>query len=227
MGFWGFFILLSIISYIVSLTFQNKFKKYLQIPMQYGLTGRDVAQAMLADNGIRDVKIKVAQGFLSDHYNPSTKTIALSPAVYNGNSVASAAVAAHETGHAVQHYTGYTWVKVRSGLVPVVQLGAQISSWTLLGGMFMLHVAPQIMLIGIAAYALTVIFSLVTLPVEFDASRRALKWLHARGLVSGENYSMAKDALRWAAMTYVVAALTALATLVYYLLIFFSATRDE
>ncbi len=227
MGFWGFFIILSLISYVVSITFRNKFKKYLQVPMQYGLTGRDVAMQMLADNGINDVRITVAQGYLSDHYNPSTKTIALSPAVYNGNSVASAAVAAHETGHALQHHTGYTWVKIRSGLVPVVQFGAQISSWVLLAGMFLLNVMPGLMLIGIAGYALTVLFSFVTLPVEFDASRRALKWLYGRGLVTDEYYSMAKDALRWAAMTYVVAALTALATLVYYLLIFFSASSDD
>jgi len=224
---WEIFIFFAIISYLVSLAFKGKFNKYLQIPMQYSMTGRDVARAMLIDNGIIDVKVTMARGFLTDHYNPMTKTIALSPVVYNGNSVASAAVAAHETGHAVQHHKGYVWVKVRSALVPLVQLGAKISSWVIFGGMFFIHTDPEIMILGIGSYALTVIFSFVTLPVEFDASRRALRWLYSKGLLTGEYYSMAKDALRWAAMTYVVAALTSLATLIYYLLVFFKSKRDK
>ncbi len=227
MGIWGIFIFLTLVSYIVGSTFKSKFNKYLQIPMNYGLSGFDIARAMLADNGINDVKITVSHGILTDHYNPASKVIALSEPVYYGRSIASAAVAAHETGHALQHHRGYFWVQVRSGLVPLVQIGAHLSSWLLLGGMFMLHAAPWIMLLGIAAYALVVLFSFITLPVEFDASRRALAWLQERGLITPENYAKAKDALRWAAMTYVVAALTSLASLVYYILIFLSVASDE
>ncbi len=227
MGIWGFFIILSIISYIVSIIFQNKFRKYSQLAMPYGMSGAEISRSMLADYGIRDVKITVAQGFLTDHYNPATKTIALSNNNYYGRSIAAAAVAAHETGHAVQHHSGYFWVRVRSGLVPLVQIGSQFGSWLLLLGMFMLNVSPTILLLGIAGYSLTVIFSLVTLPVEIDASRRALHWLNQTGLLQGQDYIIARDALRWAAMTYVVAALTSLAVLIYYILIFLGASRDE
>ncbi len=227
MGIWGIFIFLTIISYIVGATFKNKFNKYLKIPMKYGLSGYEVAKAMLTDNGIEDVKITVSNGTLTDHYNPTNKTIALSEPVFYGQSIASAAVAAHETGHALQHHTGYFWVQVRSGLVPIVQIGAHISSWLLLAGMLFLHAAPGLMLLGILAYALVVLFSFITLPVEFDASRRALNWLYSKGLISGDDYSIAKDALRWAAMTYVVAALTALASLIYYILMFLSVTSEE
>ncbi len=225
--FWIFFLVLTAVSYWVSSTFKRKFVKYSSVPATAGLTGAEVAQQMLADNNIYDVRITEASGYLTDHYNPATKVIALSRNVFYGHSVAAMAVAAHETGHALQHHRGYFWVHVRSGLVPLVQLGSHISSWLLLAGMLFLHTMPQLMLLGILAYGLVVLFSFVTLPVEFDASRRALEWLKEKGYISGEYYKMAKDALKWAAMTYVVAALTALASLIYYILIFLSATSSD
>ncbi len=227
MGIWTFFILLTVISYIVSIQFQNKFKKYSMQSLPYSLTGRQVAEMMLADYGIHDVNIMPARGYLSDHYNPANKTIALSPVVYNGNSIASVAVAAHETGHALQHNRKYFWVHVRSGLVPLAQLGAQISTWALLGGMFLMNAAPWLLLLGIVGYAISVLFSFVTLPVEFDASRRALEWMKHKGIVGGTDYQKAKDALKWAAMTYVVAALTSLATLLYYVVMFMGLSSDD
>ncbi len=227
MGFWGFFIILTVISYLVSIRFQNKFKQYSMQALPYGISGKQAAEMMLSDYGVRDVAIVPARGYLSDHYNPTTKTIALSPTVYSGNSIASLAVAAHETGHALQHKAGYFWVHVRSGLVPMAQLGAQISSWALLGGMFLLNAAPWLLLIGILGYAVSVLFSFVTLPVEFDASRRALTWMQEKGMLSGQDYQKAKDALKWAAMTYVVGALTALASLAYYIFLFMGVSSDD
>ena len=227
MNFWIFFIILTVISYLVSARFQNKFKKYAMQSLPYSISGKDAAAMMLSDYGIRDVNIVPARGYLSDHYNPANKTIALSPAVYNGSSIASVAVAAHETGHALQHHKNYFWVHVRSGLVPLAQLGAQISSWALLGGLFLLNAAPWLLLIGIIGYAVSVIFSFVTLPVEFDASRRALEWMQQKGIVGGNDYSKAKDALKWAAMTYVVAALTSLASLLYYIFLFMGVSGDD
>ncbi|MCF6241670.1 MAG: zinc metallopeptidase [Bacteroidales bacterium] len=227
MGIWTFFILLTVISYIVSIQFQNKFKKYSMQSLPYPLSGKQIAEMMLADYAIHDVNIVPAHGYLSDHYNPANKTIALSPVVYSGNSIASVAVAAHETGHALQDHRKYFWVHVRSGLVPLAQLGAQISTWALLGGMFLLNAAPWLLLLGIIGYGISVLFSFVTLPVEFDASRRALEWMKQKGIVGGQDYEKAKDALKWAAMTYVVGALTALATLAYYIFLFMGVSSDD
>jgi len=175
---------------------------------------------MLRENGIYDVKVISADGFLSDHYNPADKTVNLSPEVYNGNSVSSAAVAAHECGHAVQHAAGYTWLSIRSKLVPAVQLSSSLVNWILLIGILMINRFPQLLLIGIALFAITVLFSLITLPVEFDASRRALAWLNNTNVTNAQEYPKAKDALKWAALTYVVAALAAVVTLIQYIFIY-------
>ena len=225
MSFWILFIGLSILSYIVSAGFQRRASKYSAMPASYN--GAEIAQAMLEDNGIYDVKVVPTRGFLSDHYNPLNKTIALSEKVYYGRSLLSMAVAAHETGHAVQHAQGFFWVKVRSSLVPVVNFASNIGSWLLLAGMFTLHYFPQLMLAGIILFGLSVLFSFITLPVEIDASRRALDWLKTKGLTTGEDYYVAKDALKWAAYTYVMAALTALASLLYYIILFLGATSDD
>jgi Zn-dependent membrane protease YugP len=182
---------------------------------------------MLRDNGIYDVKITSVNGFMTDHYNPANKTINLSPEVYNGTSVAAAAVAAHECGHAVQHATAYQWLTLRSKLVPVVQLSSGIVQWVLLAGVLMINAFPQLLLAGIVLFAATTIFSVITLPVEFDASRRALAWLNTARVTSTYEYPKAKDALKWAAMTYVVAALASVATLVQYILIFLGGSRRE
>ncbi|MCU0337655.1 MAG: zinc metallopeptidase [Sediminibacterium sp.] len=214
------------ISMLVSMQLKGKFKKYSQMPLMGGLTGKEVAERMLRDNGIYDVKVVSVDGFLSDHYNPMDKTVNLSPEVYSGASIASAAVAAHECGHAVQHATAYSWLMMRSRLVPIVQFSSNIVQWILLGGILMINVFPQLLLIGILLFAMTTIFSVVTLPVEFDASNRALVWLNNAGITRGQEHEGAKDALKWAAMTYVVAALASIATLVQYILIFLG-NRDR
>ncbi len=213
------------ISMIISLVLKSKFTAYGKIPLANGMTGREVAEKMLRENGIYDVKVISADGFLSDHYNPADKTVNLSPEVYNGNSVSSAAVAAHECGHAVQHAAGYTWLAMRwlamrSKLVPAVQLSSGLVNWILLIGILMINRFPQLLLIGIALFAITVLFSLVTLPVEFDASRRALAWLNNTNVTNAQEYPKAKDALKWAALTYVVAALAAVVTLIQYIFIY-------
>jgi Zn-dependent membrane protease YugP len=208
------------ISMLVSMVLKNKFKAYGKVPLASGLSGREVAEKMLRENGIYDVQVISAEGFLSDHYNPANKTVNLSPEVYNGNSVAAAAVAAHECGHAVQHANSYSWLMMRSRLVPMVQLSASLVNWILLAGILLINSFPQLLLVGIALFALTVLFSLVTLPVEFDASRRALAWLNHTNVTNQQEYPKAKDALKWAAMTYVVAALAAVVTLVQYIFIY-------
>jgi len=208
------------ISMIISLVLKSKFTAYGKIPLANGMTGREVAERMLRENGIYDVKVISADGFLSDHYNPADKTVNLSPEVYNGNSVSSAAVAAHECGHAVQHAAGYTWLAMRSKLVPAVQLSSSLVNWILLIGILMINRFPQLLLIGIALFAITVLFSLITLPVEFDASRRALAWLNNTNVTNAQEYPKAKDALKWAALTYVVAALAAVVTLIQYIFIY-------
>ena len=208
------------ISMIISLVLKSKFTAYGKIPLANGMTGREVAEKMLRENGIYDVKVISADGFLSDHYNPADKTVNLSPEVYNGNSVSSAAVAAHECGHAVQHAAGYSWLAMRSKLVPAVQLSSGLVNWILLIGILMINRFPQLLLIGIALFAITVLFSLVTLPVEFDASRRALAWLNNTNVTNAQEYPKAKDALKWAALTYVVAALAAVVTLIQYIFIY-------
>ncbi|MCC7401038.1 MAG: zinc metallopeptidase [Chitinophagaceae bacterium] len=208
------------ISMLVSLVLKNKFQSYGKIPLANGLSGKEVAEKMLSENGIYDVKVTSVDGFLSDHYNPANKTVNLSPEVYNGKSIASAAVAAHECGHAVQHATAYNWLMMRSKLVPVVQFSSGIVQWILLLGVIMINRFPQLLLAGIILFALTALFTLITLPVEIDASRRALAWLNRSNVTNPQEYPKAKDALKWAATTYVVAALATVATLVQYILIY-------
>lgn len=214
------------ISMLVSGALKSKFKKYSKVGLRNGLSGAEIATQMLHDNGIYDVKVVSVNGFLSDHYNPVNKTINLSPDVYSGRSVAAAAVAAHECGHAVQHATAYTWLTMRSKLVPFVQFSSSIVQWVLLGGVLMINAFPQLLLGGIILFAITTLFSLVTLPVEFDASNRALAWLKKENITTPQEYPGAKDALKWAAMTYVVAALASVATLVQYIMIFMG-NRDR
>jgi Zn-dependent membrane protease YugP len=215
------------ISMLVSSILRSKFTKYGKVPLGNGMTGREVAEKMLEENGIYDVKVISVNGFLSDHYNPAKKTVNLSPEVYNGRSVAAAAVAAHECGHAVQHARSYAWLTMRSRLVPLVQLSSSLVNWVLLIGVIMaLSGNPTVLLIGIIMMSVTVLFSLITLPVEFDASNRALVWLRNTNVTNPQEYPKAKDALKWAATTYVVAALAAVVTLVQYIMIFL-ASRDR
>ena len=194
---------------------QRRFEKYSEVPTS--LTGAEVASRMLQAHGIRDVKIVSIPGKLTDHYDPTTKTVNLSENVYYGRSVAAAAVAAHECGHVVQHATGYAWLTMRSALVPVVSFSNNIVSWVLLAGVLLINIFPSLIWIGIGLFALTTLFSFVTLPVEINASARAVKWLERDGIVSYETKPMAVDALRWAAYTYVIAAIGSLATLLYYI----------
>jgi Zn-dependent membrane protease YugP len=208
------------ISMLVSLVLKNKFKTYEKMQLANGMTGKEVAEKMLRENGIYDVQVVSVEGFLSDHYNPANKTVNLSPEVYNGSNISSAAVAAHECGHAVQHAAGYAWLDFRSKLVPVVQASSSLVNWVLLVGILMINRFPQLLLAGIVLFAFTVIFSLITLPVEFDASRRALSWLNHTQVTNQREYPKAKDALKWAAMTYVVAALAAVVTLIQYIFIY-------
>ena len=221
------FIGIALLSFLVQSNLQSKFKKYSKVPVAGGLTGRDVAEKMLRDNGIYNVKVTCTPGHLTDHYNPTNGTVNLSESVYNSNSIAAAAVAAHECGHAVPHAVAYGPLKMRSALVPVVSFASQWVQWVLLAGILMIESFPQLMLAGIGLFALTTLFSFVTLPVEIDASRRAVKWLSNAGITTYDNHSMAVGALRSAAYTYVVAALGSLATLVYYILIFMGSSRDE
>ena len=220
MLYWILFIGVAVLSYVVQYSFQKKFAKASQGPVLGGMAGRDVAVRMLQDHGIHDVKVTSTPGQLTDNFNPTNKTVNLSQAVYDQTNVAAAAVAAHECGHAVQHATGYFPVKVRSALVPVVSLTSKIVPFVLLGGMLLINVFPQIMWVGIGLFALSTLFSFVTLPVEIDASRRALAWLNQADIIDSSNEEEARGALRAAAYTYVVSALSALATLIYYLSIF-------
>lgn len=216
------------ISMLVSLVLKNKFKQYSQVPLSSGLSGREIAEKMLRENGIYDVNVTAVEGFLSDHYNPVNKTVNLSPEVYNGTSISAAAVAAHECGHAVQHATAYSWLMMRSKLVPVVQISSSLVNWILLIGVVMASTGnTTLLLIGIIIFALTVLFSVVTLPVEFDASKRALAWLERTNVTNSREYPKAKDALKWAATTYVVAALAAVVTLVQYVMLYLGARDRE
>ncbi len=216
------------ISMLVSMVLKGKFSKYSKVPLRSGLTGREVAEKMLRENGIYDVKVVSVDGFLSDHYNPVNKTVNLSPDVYNGTSVAAAAVSAHECGHAVQHATAYQWLTMRSKMVPAVQISSSLVQWILLLGLIMAISGGNttVLLIGIILLSVTVLFSLVTLPVEFDASKRALAWLNNTNVTTRDEHPMAKDALKWAATTYVVAALAAVVQLAQYIMIFLNA-RDR
>ncbi len=218
--YWFLFIGVAILSYVVQIAFQKRFQKASEIPVMGDLTGREIALKMLSYYGIRDVKVTSTPGRLSDNFNPVEKTVNLSKAVYDERTVAAAAVAAHECGHAVQHAEGYFPVKVRSALVPVVSLTSKLVPFVLLGGMLLINVFPQLMWVGIAMFALSTLFSFVTLPVEIDASRRAIAWLNDSDTVAMGDLDAARGALRAAAYTYVVAALSSLATLIYYLWIF-------
>ena len=215
------------LSMVVSLILKSRFAAYSKIPLAARLTGKEVAEKMLRENAIYDVKVVSVQGFLSDHYNPLNKTINLSPEVYNNYSIAAAAIAAHETGHAVQHASAYSWLTLRSKLVPVVQFSSTLVNWVLLIGVIMASSGNStLLLVGIGLFALSVLFSLITLPVEFDASRRALAWLQQTNVTTASEFPKAKNALTWAAMTYVVAALAAVVTLVQYILIYMGS-RDR
>ena len=227
MLYWIIFIGFALLSWVVSNRLQRKFETYSQIPLPNGMTGREVAEKMLHDNGIYDVQVTCTAGHLTDHYNPMTKTVNLSESVYASNSIAAAAVAAHECGHAVQHATAYAPLKMRSALVPVVSFASNIMTWVLLGGMLLLHTFPQLMLLGIILFASTTLFSFITLPVEINASQRALVWLSRAGITNVFTQDKAEDALKSAAYTYVVAALGSLATLMYYIMIFLGGSRDE
>ena len=212
------FLGIAIVSYIVQANLKRKFEQYSKMPI--GMTGRDIAIKMLHDNGIYDVKVTSTHGMLTDHYNPATKTVNLSEGVYNSASIAAAAVAAHECGHALQHAKAYAPLKMRSALVPIVQFSSSIMSWVLLIGIFTVQTMPQLLLAGIVLFATTTLFSFITLPVEIDASRRALTWLQITGITNSQNHKYATGALRSAAYTYFVAALSSLATLLYYVMIY-------
>ena len=215
------------ISLLVSMILKGKFSKYSKIPLANGMSGKQIAERMLRENGIYDVTVISSQGFLSDHYNPMNKTVNLSPEVYQGTSISAAAVAAHECGHAVQHATAYSWLMLRSRLVPAVQVTSNLVNIVLLIGVIMAASGnTTLLLVGIIMMAVTVLFTLITLPVEFDASKRALAWLETTNVTNSAEFPKAKDALKWAAMTYVVAALAAVVTLVQYIMLFLGS-RDR
>ncbi len=214
---WILFIAIAIASWAVSYSLERKFKKYSQVPLR--LTGKEVAEKMLRDHGITDVEVVSTPGQLTDHYNPTTKTVNLSEAVYSQANVAAAAVAAHECGHAVQHQVEYAPLGLRSALVPVVSFASRWVTWVILAGIIFIETLPQLLWAGIGLYGVITLFSFVTLPVEIDASRRAVDWLQESGITQGETTEMASSALHSAAYTYVVAALGSLATLVYYILV--------
>jgi uncharacterized protein len=210
----------ALVSWLIQNSLKSKFERYSKIPIPRGMTGKDVAQKMLRENMIFDVQVTCVPGQLTDHYNSATKTVNLSEAVYNSNSVAAAAVAAHECGHALQHATAYAPLQLRSKLVPVVNFASNWMQWVLLAGIIFIRTFPQLMMIGIVLFAATTLFSIITLPVEINASSRALIWLNSAGITNFETHDQAKDALKTAAYTYVVAALGSLATLIYYIIIF-------
>lgn len=220
--YWILFIGIALVSYLVQSNLKRKIDRYSKVSVASGMTGAEVAEKMLRDNGIYDVKVQPHEGWLSDHYNPTDKTVNLSHKVFYSNSVASAAVAAHECGHAVQHARAYSFLRLRSALVPIVQFSSNIVTWVLLGGILLVKVFPPLLLIGIIMFAMNTLFSFVTLPVEIDASRRATKWLQSAGITNYSEQPMAIDALKSAAYTYIVAALSSLATLIYYITIYMS-----
>lgn len=207
-------------SWAIGARLKSKFREYSEIPVNYGLSGKEIAEKMLYDNGVTDVQVLSVDGELTDHYNPEKKTVNLSADVYHGRSIAAAAIAAHECGHAVQHANAYAWLQMRSALVPVVSFSSRWVQWILLGGILLINTFPALLLAGIVLFALTTLFSLITLPVEIDASRRAVAWLDGSGIASSAALPKAQEALRLAAYTYVVAALASLATLFYYIMIF-------
>ncbi len=212
--------IIALASWLVGLQLKNKFEKYSKVHLRNGMSGAEIATKMLHDHGIYDVKVISTPGRLTDHYNPADKTVNLSEAVYNQRNAAAAAVAAHEVGHAIQHATAYSWLTMRSKLVPVVNIASRFISIALIGGILLLNTFPQLLLIGIVLFAVTTLFSVITLPVEYDASNRALKWLQVKNMVTQEELYGAKDSLKWAARTYLVAALSSIGTLFYYLMIY-------
>jgi uncharacterized protein len=225
----GYMILAGMImlaSWLVSSRLKSKFEEYSKLHLQNGMSGAEIAEKMLADNGIRDVRVISTPGQLTDHYNPVDKTVNLSEAVYNQRNAAAAAVAAHECGHAVQHAVGYQWLTMRSQLVPIVNVASSYMQWILLAGILMINTFPSLLLIGIVIFAATTLFSIVTLPVEYDASNRALAWLENKRMLNQQEHAGAKDALNWAARTYVVAALGSIATLLYYISIYMGGRRE-
>ena len=227
MTYWIIFIGFALLSWLVSHNLKKKFERYSKIPLPNGMTGKDVAEKMLHDNGIYDVKVISTPGHLTDHYNPSDQTVNLSEPVYYSNSIAAAAVAAHECGHAVQHARAYGPLKMRSALVPMVSFASQWVQWVILGGLIFFKTFPQLLLIGIVLFALTTLFSFITLPVEINASQRALTWLSNAGITNVATHDKAEDALKSAAYTYVVAALGSLATLMYYIMMYMGGrSRD-
>lgn len=218
--YWVIFIGTALASWLVSANLKRKFAEYSKIPTERGITGKEVAEKMLRDCDIYDVSVVSVEGELTDHYNPTTKTVNLSKNVYNGANVAAAAVAAHECGHAVQHANAYTWLTLRSKLVPVVQFASQWVMWVILGGMLLVNAFPNLLLVGIVLFGMTTVFSFITLPVEIDASQRALAWLDRNAITSRDTHPKAQGALRSAAYTYVIAALSSLASLLYYISIY-------
>ena len=222
-------IIFMLIGMAVQFRLKSKFAEYSKVPTGSGMSGREVAEKMLRDNGIYDVQVTSVEGTLTDHYNPMNKTVNLSRDVYDGRSVAAAAVAAHECGHAVQHATAYSMLMMRSKLVPLVQISSTLSQWVIIAGLGVMGFGggnPTVLLIGIILFAVTTLFTVITLPVEFDASNRALKWLDTSRITSNIEHDKAKDALKWAALTYVVAALASIAMLVQYILIYNERSRD-
>lgn len=213
-------------SWLVSSRLKSKFEHYSKLQLQNGFSGREIAEKMLADNGIYDVRVISTPGQLTDHYNPVDKTVNLSEAVYNQRNAAAAAVAAHECGHAVQHAVGYEWLQMRSKLVPIVSVASNFVQWILLAGIVMIKTFPSLLLIGIIIFAATTLFSIVTLPVEYDASNRALAWLKNKNMLNRAEYDGAEDSLKWAARTYLVAAIGSIATLLYYVSIYLGGRRE-
>lgn len=213
-------------SWLVSSRLKSKFEHYSKLQLQNGMSGREIAERMLADNGIYDVRVISTPGQLTDHYNPVDKTVNLSEAVYNQRNAAAAAVAAHECGHAVQHAVGYEWLQMRSKLVPIVSVASNFVQWILLAGIVMIKTFPSLLLIGIIIFAATTLFSIVTLPVEYDASNRALAWLKNKNMLNRAEYDGAEDSLKWAARTYLVAAIGSIATLLYYVSIYLGGRRE-
>ncbi|NQX53413.1 zinc metallopeptidase [Pedobacter panaciterrae] len=231
MGLMGYYLIAGImfvVGLIVSNRLKSKFKEYSEIGLANGMSGREIAEKMLSDNGIHDVRVISTPGHLSDHYNPEDKTVNLSPDVFEGRSISAAAVAAHECGHAVQHATAYSMLTFRSAIVPLVNISTQLSQWVILAGLGFLigRANPTILLVGIILFAITTVFTIITLPVEYDASNRALKWLENSHITTPYEHDKAADALKWAARTYVVAAISSIATLLYYILLFVNS-RDR
>lgn len=225
MGAYVIGLVIMLVSWLVGQQLKNRFEKYSRTPLRNNLSGREIAEQMLRDNGITNVKVVSVQGHLTDHYNPANRTVNLSEPVYHGRNAAAAAVAAHECGHAVQHATAYRWLTMRSKLVPVVSVASQWMQWVLLGGILLLNQFPGLLLFGIGLFAMTTLFSIITLPVEYDASNRALAWIQRNGIVTQSEYAMSADALKWAARTYVVAAIGSIGTLLYYVMVYMNRRR--